>query len=241
MLGLSSGHDKNSSISSSLCVANNVEETGDSMGQDKVMIGASSNSSSSSSLGPHICLMARDSKVTATLKPNLSCNDEEEDDDDASLKKKGEIVFHAIGKKKIDCSNFVEIMVVAIESKKIIDELQSHDEEKEETIEKLHTLSNDFKRALLEEQTTNEALEETFALELSRVKETHDRALEVANYLKLKNDKLVFVNAKLLEDVEHLKNGSRDIESVLTKHIESHEQLKVLIKRVFQVAFSSFS
>jgi hypothetical protein len=62
---------------------------------------------------------------------------------------------------------------------------------------------------------------------LSRVKETHDRALGVANYLKLKNDKLVFVNAKLLEDVEHLKNVSRDIESVLTKLIESHEQLKV--------------
>jgi hypothetical protein len=48
----------------------------------------------------------------------------------------------------------------------------------------------------------------------------------VANDLKLKNDKLVFVNAKLLEDVEHLKNGSRDIESVLTKLTESHEQLK---------------
>jgi hypothetical protein len=48
----------------------------------------------------------------------------------------------------------------------------------------------------------------------------------VANDLKLKNDKLVFVNAKLLEEVEHLKNGSRVIESVLTKLIESHEQLK---------------
>jgi hypothetical protein len=48
----------------------------------------------------------------------------------------------------------------------------------------------------------------------------------VANDLKFKNDKLVFVNAKLLEDVEHLKNGSRDIESVLTKLTESHGQLK---------------
>jgi hypothetical protein len=45
----------------------------------------------------------------------------------------------------------------------------------------------------------------------------------VANYLKLKNDKLVFINAKLLEDVEHLKNGSMDVESALTKLTESHE------------------
>jgi hypothetical protein len=136
---------KNASISSSLCVANNIEETGDSIIQDKVLFGPSSNSSASSSLGPNICLMARDSKVTHTLEPNISCDDEEEDDDVASLKRKGEIVFHAIGKKKIACSNFVEILVVAIESKKIIDELQSHDEEQEETIENIHSLANDFK------------------------------------------------------------------------------------------------
>jgi hypothetical protein len=60
---------KNASISSKLCVPRNVEETGDSIGQDKVLIGASSNSSSSSSLGPHICLMARDSKVSPTWNP----------------------------------------------------------------------------------------------------------------------------------------------------------------------------
>jgi hypothetical protein len=167
-------------------VANNVEESQLLLEQDMDLNGASSNSSSSSSLGSHICLMARDSKVTPSLEPNISSDNEEEDDDVASLRKKGEIVFHAIGKKKIDCSNFVEILVVAIESKKIIDELQSHDEEQEETIENLHSLANDFERALLEEQTTHEALEETFALELSRVKETHDRALEVANDLKLK-------------------------------------------------------
>jgi hypothetical protein len=102
-------------------VANNVDEIEDSIGQDKVCTGASSNSSSS--LGSHICVMTKDSKVTSTLEPNISCDDEEEDDDVASLKKKGEIVFYAIGKKKIVCSNFVEILVITIERKKIIDEL----------------------------------------------------------------------------------------------------------------------
>jgi hypothetical protein len=57
------------------------------------------------------------------LEPNSSC-DNEEQDDASSLRRKGGIVFHAIGKKKIDCSNFVEILVVSIESKKIIDEIK---------------------------------------------------------------------------------------------------------------------
>jgi hypothetical protein len=42
-------------------------------------------------------------------------------------------------------------LIIAIESKKIIDELQSYDEERGETIENLHSLANNFKRALLEE------------------------------------------------------------------------------------------
>jgi hypothetical protein len=114
-------HGKNAPISSSTFVANNVEESQLLLGQDMDLNGASSNSSSSS-LGSHICLMARDSKVTPSLEPTISSDNEEENDDVASLRKKGEIVFHAIGKKKIASSNFVEILVVAIESKKIIDE-----------------------------------------------------------------------------------------------------------------------
>ncbi|KAK1604717.1 hypothetical protein QYE76_028390 [Lolium multiflorum] len=114
----------------------------------------------------------------------------------------------------------------AIESQKLI-------EMHENTILKMGALEREYaddvaslKNELEEEQTTKESLEETFSLELSRIKENHDRDLEVANDLKLKNDKLVFVNAKLLEDFEQLKNGSRVIESALTKLTESHEQLK---------------
>ena len=42
MLAMSCCHDINASISSSCCVSNNVEETKDSMGQDKILNGASS-------------------------------------------------------------------------------------------------------------------------------------------------------------------------------------------------------
>jgi hypothetical protein len=165
------------------------------------------------------------------MEPNISSDDEDEnneqvEDQIASMREKGEIVFHALRKNKSACSNFVEILSFAIESQKLI-------EMHEETIYKMEGHAREYadenlslSNALEEEQTTKEDLEETFTLELSSVKEDYDRALEVANDLKLKNDKLVFVHAELLEDFEHLKNGSRDIESVLTKLTESHEQLK---------------
>jgi hypothetical protein len=71
-------HDINASSSSSFCVSNNVEEFRDSIGQDKVLIGASSYSSSSSIVS-HTCLMTRSSKVTPTLEPNISSDGDDED------------------------------------------------------------------------------------------------------------------------------------------------------------------
>jgi hypothetical protein len=62
-------------------MSNNVEETEDSMGQDKILNGASSNSSLLSHV-THLCLMPRGSKVSPTLEPNTSCVDVDEDNDD---------------------------------------------------------------------------------------------------------------------------------------------------------------
>ncbi|KAK1646100.1 hypothetical protein QYE76_063905 [Lolium multiflorum] len=171
------------------------------------------------------------STVPPTMEPNMSRGDKDEDEYEeedwvVSLRDKGKSVFKVLCKDKIASSHFFEILTTAIESQKLI---WMH----ENTIDKMGALEREYandvaslKDELEEEQTTKEALEETFALELSREKENHDRALEVANELKLKNDKLVFVNAKLLEDFEQLKKGSRVIESALTKLTESHEQLK---------------
>jgi hypothetical protein len=170
-------------------VSNNVEETINSIGQDMVSLGASS-IYSSSFIASHICLMARALKVTPTLEPNISSDDEtednEEDDDDlASLFEKSEIFFHAIRKNKITCSYFYKILAIATESNKII-------EEHENTIFKMQGHARDYadkiadlKEALEEEQTTKESLEETFTLELSKIKKSYDRTLVVANNLKL--------------------------------------------------------
>src|SRR3954471_8245093 len=182
MLVFSYCHDKNASISSSYCVANHVEETEDSMGQDKVLNEATNAISSSHSSGTHLYLMSRDSKVTPTLEPITSCDEEdvdnvEEELDIDDLYEKGEIVYRALVKNNIACSNFVEILEFAIESKEHIDKLEAQIEEQENIIDEKFALEREYaneiaqlKDSLEEEQTTKEYLEETFTLELSRVK-----------------------------------------------------------------------
>ena len=95
MCTMSCCHDKNTYISSNCC-ANNVEETKHSMEQDVVFNGASRDPTSSSIA---LCLMAKASKVSPTLYPNMSLDDDvdanddedndEENDNVASLKIKG--------------------------------------------------------------------------------------------------------------------------------------------------------
>ena len=92
--------------------------------QDVVFNGASRDPTSSSIA---FCLMAKASKVSPTLYPNMSldvdvdANDDEDNDEEndnvASLKTKGEMIFKALHKNKIARSNFMEIMSIAIEGK----------------------------------------------------------------------------------------------------------------------------
>ena len=174
MLAMSCCHDKNASISSSCC-ANNVEETQHSMEQDVVLYDASRDPISSSIA---FCLMAKASKVSPASNPDISCDDDVDDDKDdadeendeendnvASLKIKGEMIFKALHKNKIARSNFMEIMSIAIEGKKYIEELESHLEEHEVPIDNMegheHDYANeiaDLSQALELEQTTKESL-----------------------------------------------------------------------------------
>ena len=78
MLAMSCCHDKNASISSNCC-ANNVVETEHSMEQDVVFNGASRDPTSSSIA---FCLMAKASKVSPTLYPNMSLDDDVDANDD---------------------------------------------------------------------------------------------------------------------------------------------------------------
>ena len=72
--------------------------------------------------------MAKASKVSPTLNPNISC------DDIASLKIKGEMIFKSLYKNKLACSNFMEIMSIATKGKKYIEEFEAHLEEHEATM-----------------------------------------------------------------------------------------------------------
>ncbi|KAE8813329.1 hypothetical protein D1007_09602 [Hordeum vulgare] len=187
--------------------------------------------------------MAKASKVSPTLNPNVSHDDDVDDNEDenndeesdiiASLKIKGEMIFKSLYKNKLACSNFLEIMSIATEGNKYIEELEAHLEEHEATIETMEGHERDYaneiaelSQALENEQTTKESLEETFVIELYRLKESHGRALEVANDFRTKNNKLEVAHAKLVEDYGHLENGSRAIKSSLIELTESHAQLE---------------
>jgi hypothetical protein len=80
MLALSSFHEQNASISYSSLLSNNVKEIEQSMRHENLLNGDSKTSSSSSS-GMHMCLMAKGPKVTPTLNPDTSSNDESDDDE----------------------------------------------------------------------------------------------------------------------------------------------------------------
>jgi hypothetical protein len=95
MLIASCCHDTNASISSKLCDANHIDETDDSLGQDKVLNGASINSSSSSSHGSHICLIARSSN-RSDVEDNGKDEDNEEDYIE-SLNEKGFLKHMTVG------------------------------------------------------------------------------------------------------------------------------------------------
>ncbi|KAE8792921.1 hypothetical protein D1007_32423 [Hordeum vulgare] len=186
------------------------------MEQD-VALNDASRDPSSSSIVSHFCLMAKASKVSPTLNPNISHDDDVDEDNDEESDNIASLKLNR------------EIMPIAIEGKKYIEELEAHLEEHEATIETMEGHERDYaneiaelSQALENEQTTKESLEKTFALELSRLKESHDRTLEVANDFRTKNDKLEVAHAKLLEDYEHLENGSRAIKSSLIELIESH-------------------
>ncbi|KAE8811125.1 hypothetical protein D1007_12120 [Hordeum vulgare] len=99
---------------------------------------------SSSSIVSHFCLMAKATKVSPTLNPNISLDDDDDDNEDddnveesdniASLKIKGEMIFKALHKNNIARSNFMEIRSIAIEGKKYIEELEAQLKEHEATI-----------------------------------------------------------------------------------------------------------
>jgi hypothetical protein len=171
------------------------------------------------------------SKVTTTLETNISSDDkndnnEEEVDDVVSLIEKSEIMFYSICKNKIVCSYFYKILTIATESNEIIEghegtifRMQGHAHDYADEIA-------DLKEALEEEQTTKEFFQETFVLEISKIKQSYDRTLAVENDFEKQYEELVVTYAKVLENFELLKNDSRVISSEPILLTESHEKLK---------------
>ncbi|KAK1619169.1 hypothetical protein QYE76_024686 [Lolium multiflorum] len=213
------------------------EETKDSIGQDKILKGASSNSSSLSH-GPHICLMAKGSTVPPTMEPNMSRGDKNEDEYEeedwvVSLRDKGESVFKVLYKDKIASSHFFEILTTAIESQKLI---WMH----ENTIDKKGALEREYandvaslKNDLEEEQETIASLEEQLeTLEVSqneifaKLTKERDHAKAKLKLLKNEKSKVGVGHDKLVKDLDDLDKAHKALESEHSILTKSYEQLQ---------------
>jgi hypothetical protein len=252
MLRLSCCHENNTSISSISCVANNVEESQHLLEQDVDLNGASSNSSPSLST-THFCLMAMDSKVSPPLEPSTSCDDVDEDShgehmDVESITKKGEMVFDALPKGSKAIPPLSEIIVYAIKSREIIEDLETQFDEKckierEDAMEKA-SLENALKeeqelRVSLEEKL--ESLDETNDLIIAKIIKERDHAL--AKYKVLKKEKVEFGvgNARLSEYIERLDKAHKALESKHSLLIKSHDQLQTQLSKNDELAKLSTS
>ena len=202
-------------------MTNNVEESQHLLEQDMDLNGASSVSSSSLSI-THLCLMAKDSKVSPTLNPNISHDDDdkEENDNDDSIHEMGKIVLHALSTNKIARDTFLQIMSTFVHRKLTIELLESQIDEKykidrEDAMEKA-SLEN----ALVEEQELRvsleeklESLDESNDLIVAKIIKERDHAL--AKYKVLKKEKVEFGvgNARLVENIERLDKAHKALES----------------------------
>jgi hypothetical protein len=186
MLALSSCHNINASISSSCCVSNNVEETEDPMGQDKILNEASSNSSLSSHV-THLCLMARGSKISPTLEPKSSCVDVGEDNDDQedeniyeeedSIRRECKIIYNALPSDMKVRSLLVKIVSSAIESQKIIEEKCRLEREYANDIGSLENSLEDEQELWISLEEKLESIEESCNEIISKLTKERDLAL----------------------------------------------------------------
>ncbi|KAE8818724.1 hypothetical protein D1007_03543 [Hordeum vulgare] len=115
-------------------------------------------------------LVAAAEEIHHSMKQDVALNDASRDPTSSSIvthfflmakSSKGEIIFKSLYKNKLACSNFLEIMSIAIEGKKYIEELEAHLEEHETTIETMEGHERDYaneiaqlSQALENEQTT---------------------------------------------------------------------------------------
>ncbi|KAE8779517.1 deoxyribonuclease tatdn1 [Hordeum vulgare] len=95
---------------------------------------------------PHPRSAATPTKETS----DKDANNDEESDIIASFKIKGEMIFKSLYKNKLACSNFLEIMSIAIEGKKYTEELEAHLEEHEATVETMEGHERDYANEIAE-------------------------------------------------------------------------------------------
>ena len=152
--------------------------------------------------------------------------DEDKDNSFDLLMNKSGMVERALQNDKNSHDSFIEFITTFVGNKQELDDLEAREDESLRRERGYANTIADLKEALEEEQTTKKSLEETFTLELSKVNETHDRALKVANDFKIKNDELVVEIVRLLEANKKFEKDVNSLEDSLAHLTKSHDQLQ---------------
>ena len=218
MLDMSCCHEQNASISSCCLLANNVEETEHSMEQDKIM-NEDSRISSSSFSGAHMCLMEKGSKVTPTLIPNASSNDESDDDDDleeyALIAKLHKVRISLRGESR---AQFEYLMDVVAARNVSIDDLESQIEDRKRRF-------NLLKQDLTEEKNINFLLtQKNESYELEKAKYINDACATNSTSCEASTLK---ENVELRAQLELLTSNYRNLEENHEKLLGSHNDLLI--------------
>jgi hypothetical protein len=185
--------------------------------------------------------MAKDSEVSPTSNPN--CDDVDEDSHGAlmdveSITKKGEMVFGALPKGSKAIPPLSEIIVYAIKSREIIEDLETQFLEKcqieREDADEKASLMNALEeeqelRVSLEERL--ESLDESNDLIIAKIIKERDHALAKLKVLKKEKVEFGVGNARLSEDIERLDKAHKALESEHSLLIKSHDQLQTQLSK----------
>ena len=175
--------------------------------------------SSSSSSGMHMCLMANGPKVSPTLNPNTSHNDESDDDENAVLK----------GLFKVRCTLRGDALVK-------FDFLMDSLNDREESIVEMESHMKDEKRRfnllrqeLKDERCISQGLKqqmETFELDEVKNLDILDKAHSMAQELDASKKELEVAHASFIKDLEHLEKANKLTKDELMKLGENHDLLQ---------------
>src|SRR5664279_4070970 len=170
----------------------------------------------------NMCLMARGSKVTPTLNPNISRNDESDDDDeeiDDNFMHELGMVYASLRGNTNARAKFDFLMDTIVENKETIKDLKP-------LVNEGKFIFNLLKQELRDEKHNSFTLSQQIEThEIDKVKhlESIDRAFEMSQVLHASKKELEVTHASLTKDLEHLENAHKLLKDEINNLEEKYD------------------